>query len=98
MADDNSNEVGSIVWTDLTTDNAERTREFYEAVVGWTSSPVSMGDYDDFNWPPRRAAAQLPGYATPVAAMPTCRRSGSCTSSSRISMPVLRDVLRWGAR
>ena len=49
MAGDNSKEVGSIVWTDLTTDNAERTREFYEAVVGWASSPVSMGEYDDFN-------------------------------------------------
>ena len=49
MADDNSNEVGSIVWTDLTTDKAAQTREFYEAVVGWTSAPVSMGDYDDFN-------------------------------------------------
>jgi len=48
MAEDNSSEIGSIGWTDLTTDNAEGTREFYEAVVGWTSSTVSMGDYDDF--------------------------------------------------
>jgi predicted enzyme related to lactoylglutathione lyase len=49
MADDNHSEIGSIIWTDLTTANADLTRQFYEAVVGWKSAPVSMGDYDDFN-------------------------------------------------
>jgi len=49
MAEDNSAEIGSIVWTDLTTADAERTRKFYEAVVGWKSEPVSMVDYDDFS-------------------------------------------------
>jgi len=41
--------VGSITWTDLTVENAERIRDFYSAVVGWTTSGVDMGGYDDFN-------------------------------------------------
>jgi hypothetical protein len=39
---------GSIVWTDLTVKDADSVRDFYEAVVGWKSSPQSMGDYDDY--------------------------------------------------
>ncbi|MEC9372815.1 MAG: VOC family protein, partial [Planctomycetota bacterium] len=41
--------VGSIVWRDLTVDDAERVSKFYEEVVGWTRDPVSMGAYNDFN-------------------------------------------------
>jgi uncharacterized protein len=41
--------VGSIMWTDLTVENAEQVRDFYNAVVGWTSSGVDMGGYNDFN-------------------------------------------------
>jgi predicted enzyme related to lactoylglutathione lyase len=41
--------VGTIVWHDLTIDNASEVRDFYCSVVGWQSEPVSMGDYDDFN-------------------------------------------------
>lgn len=40
---------GSITWADLTVENAERVRDFYSAVVGWTASGVDMGGYDDFN-------------------------------------------------
>ena len=41
--------VGRIEWIDLTVDDASRLRNFYKAVVGWTSSDVPMGSYDDFN-------------------------------------------------
>ena len=40
--------AGSYSWIDLSVANAEQIRDFYSAVVGWTSSPHSMGDYDDF--------------------------------------------------
>lgn len=40
--------VGEIAWLDLTVDDAESIRDFYADVVGWTSSPVDMGGYDDF--------------------------------------------------
>ena len=36
------------LWVDLTVTNAPAVRDFYEATVGWTSVPVSMGDYDDY--------------------------------------------------
>ena len=42
-------EIGSITWFDLTVPNAEDVKDFYSKVVGWKSSPVSMGDYNDFN-------------------------------------------------
>lgn len=40
--------VGEIAWLDLTVDAAEEVRAFYEDVVGWTSTPINMGSYDDF--------------------------------------------------
>jgi uncharacterized protein len=39
---------GEISWTDLTVENAEQVRDFYQAVVGWTPEPLSMGSYSDF--------------------------------------------------
>ena len=42
------NNLGQILWTDLTVENAEQVRDFYAAVVGWSFEPVSMGEYDDF--------------------------------------------------
>ncbi len=41
--------AGQIAWNDLTVSDAESVREFYESVVGWTSSPVAMGDYSDYS-------------------------------------------------
>ena len=52
--------VGSIMWTDLTVENAERIGDFYSAVVGWTASGVDMGGYDHFNM-------NDPETGTPVA-------------------------------
>jgi predicted enzyme related to lactoylglutathione lyase len=40
--------LGRIGWIDLTVEDAIGVRDFYGEVAGWTSSPVSMGDYDDF--------------------------------------------------
>ncbi len=39
---------GQIAWIDLTVPDADKTRQFYENVTGWKSSPVSMGDYNDY--------------------------------------------------
>jgi predicted enzyme related to lactoylglutathione lyase len=39
---------GRIGWVDLTVDDAPRLRDFYAAVAGWTSQPLSMGDYADY--------------------------------------------------
>lgn len=40
--------IGRIEWIDLTVDDASRMRNFYKSVVGWTSSDVPMGTYEDF--------------------------------------------------
>jgi len=42
-------EIGSMVWIDLTVDNAEPVRDFYSAVVGWSSEEVDMGGYSDYS-------------------------------------------------
>ena len=40
--------VGSIGWFDLTVENATSVRDFYEAVAGWKSEALSMGEYSDY--------------------------------------------------
>ena len=46
---DNPPETGSMVWIDLTVPDAEKVRDFYTEVVGWTPSEVDMGGYADFS-------------------------------------------------
>jgi len=60
--------IGHIGWIDLTADNAETIREFYEQVTGWKSSPVSMGDYDDHCMLPQKGESPIAGI---------CHRKGS---------------------
>jgi len=40
--------IGTIEWRDLTVEDATSIRDFYQSVVGWTHTPISMGDYDDY--------------------------------------------------
>ncbi len=40
--------IGSIVWKDLTVENADEIRDFYCKVVGWKPSAVDMGGYSDY--------------------------------------------------
>ncbi len=44
---------GKIGWLDLTVPDAEKIKEFYSVVAGWTSEPVSMGDYNDYVMSPK---------------------------------------------
>ena len=39
---------GTISWTDLTVEDAERVRDFYQSVAGWTPEALSMGASPDF--------------------------------------------------
>jgi predicted enzyme related to lactoylglutathione lyase len=39
---------GSIAWIDLTVADAERIRDFYAQVAGWSHAPVEMGGYVDY--------------------------------------------------
>jgi len=38
-----------MVWIDLTVEDAATVRDFYSAVVGWTTDEVDMGGYADFS-------------------------------------------------
>ncbi len=49
MTDQPKPPIGAIVWTDLTVGDAERVKDFYCQVVGWTATDHDMGDYNDFN-------------------------------------------------
>ena len=49
MADAPAAGIGKVVWHDLTVTNAVEVRDFYKAVIGWTSDDVDMGGYADFN-------------------------------------------------
>jgi predicted enzyme related to lactoylglutathione lyase len=60
--------VGTIVWRDLTVDNAEEVRNFYEEVVGWTASGCDMGGYEDYNM-------EAPGTSEAVGGI--CHRKGA---------------------
>jgi hypothetical protein len=41
--------TGSVLWQDLTVQNAESVGQFYSEVIGWNIEPVSMGGYSDYN-------------------------------------------------
>jgi len=44
-----SSQVGKIGWIDMSVDDADGLRDFYESVVGWKTEAVSMGDYSDYS-------------------------------------------------
>ncbi len=62
------NPLGQIGWIDLTVENADEIRDFYQQVTGWSHSPVDMGDYQDYCMNPA-------GMDQPVAGI--CHRRGS---------------------
>jgi predicted enzyme related to lactoylglutathione lyase len=39
---------GTVSWQDLTVEDAETVRDFYQSVVGWAPEPVSTGAHTDF--------------------------------------------------
>ena len=60
MADAYTPPPGTIGWCDLTVPDADRVRDFYRDVVGWTSEDLDMGGYSDY-------VMTQPGPGTPTA-------------------------------
>lgn len=54
-------EAGSLVWIDLTVEDAEEVRDFYTEVVGWTSAEVDMGGYADYTLSAAGSGATITG-------------------------------------
>jgi uncharacterized protein len=53
--------LGRVGWVDLTVENATELRDFYAAVVGWSTSELSMGDYSDFGMHPAAGGDMVAG-------------------------------------
>lgn len=49
MSEQQKFQAGTIVWRDLTVENADELQQFYSQVVGWEATPHPMGDYHDYN-------------------------------------------------
>ena len=69
MADPKAN-IGKVVWTDLTVEDAPRLAEFYHAVTGWDACPQEE-EGGDFNM-------NLPGTAATAAGI--CHARGANAS------------------
>ena len=61
MSNDKKPAAGTVGWFDLTVDNADGVRDFYQAVVGWDYEPVNMGDYNDYSMIPAGAKDPVSG-------------------------------------
>jgi predicted enzyme related to lactoylglutathione lyase len=90
MSDSAESKVGTIGWRDLTVENAEAVRDFYQRVVGWESRPVSMGDYDDFSM-------VAPGSGDTVAGICHARGSNADIPPQWLVYIVVEDVERSAA-
>ncbi len=44
----NENTIGTMAWLDLSVNNAEVVKSFYQEVIGWKVDNISMGAYDDY--------------------------------------------------
>lgn len=91
MSNSTTPDVGHIVWTDLTVPDAEGLKEFYREVVGWESSPVSMGAYEDFNM-------NAPGTGDPVAGVCHARGANANLPPVWLVYVTVEDVDRSAAR
>jgi predicted enzyme related to lactoylglutathione lyase len=83
--------IGSLAWIDLTVENAEKVRDFYAGVVGWTPSPVSMGDYSDFNM-------NAPKSGQPTAGICHARGANADLPAQWLMYVVVEDIEKSRAR
>lgn len=48
ILEDKKSQVGTIISADLTVDQADDVRDFYEQVIGWEHVDIEMGGYSDY--------------------------------------------------
>ena len=78
-------EIGAINWVDLTVEPAEKVRDFYKAVVGWTSGECDMGGYSDY-------FMNLPGNGRTVAGVCHARGPNSDLPAQWLVYITVADV------
>ena len=79
------------MWVDLTVENAGTVRDFYEAVVGFETSPVDMDGYSDFSMLPQ-------GSTDPVAGVCHARGSNADIPPAWLVYFTVEDVAASAAR
>jgi len=85
MTDSPSPAPGSIAWHDLTVENAAEVGDFYQQVVGWSSEPVDMDGYADFNM-------VEPGTGQPAAGVCHARGSNAEIPAQWLMYVVVADL------
>jgi predicted enzyme related to lactoylglutathione lyase len=87
MSGSSEPEAGAVGWLDLTVESAEEVRNFYQAVVGWTSEPVDMGGYSDFTM-------KTPGSGSPVGGVCHARGANAGLPAQWLIYIVVEDIDR----
>lgn len=80
-----TNEVGKIGWIDMTVKDAPAVRDFYQAVVGWTTDEVDMGGYSDY-------VMQMPASGTGVSGICHARGSNADLPSGWLIYIIVADI------
>lgn len=83
--------VGTISWRDLTVENADAVRDFYQAVVGWEVMAQDMGGYSDYGMVP-------PGTGEMVAGICHARGTNADLPPQWLVYITVEDVDRSAAR
>ena len=91
MSDEQHPPLGSIGWIDLSVPDAEKIRSFYAEVIGWETSPVDMGEYQDFNMIP-------PGTEMPVAGICNARGMNADVPPQWLMYVIVEDTDASAAR
>jgi predicted enzyme related to lactoylglutathione lyase len=71
-----------VAWIDLTVPDAAGLKDFYADVMGWTVSPISMGDYDDY--------AMVDSNGSGVGVAGVCHARGVNAAIPPVWMPYFR--------
>ena len=71
--EDKKSQIGTIISADLTIDQADDVRDFYEQVIGWEHMDIEMGGYSDYLMQTKEGlpVAGVCHQAGPNAGLPT---------------------------
>lgn len=91
MSTQESTQIGTMGWRDLTIPDAGRVCEFYRKVVGWEVKPLNMGAYDDY-------CMIVPSTGETVAGICHARGSNADVPPQWLVYIIVEDVDKSAAR
>ena len=78
-------QIGKVGWIDITVDDADGLRDFYQELVGWESDAVSMGEYSDYTM-------KMPSNGEAIAGVCHSRGSNANLPSGWLIYFIVADV------